>query len=52
MAVTTRAAAGADIPHLLALMREFYGEANYALDDAWATAAFAALLRDGRDGSA
>ena len=42
--VRARQAERADIPHLVALMREFYAEASYPLDDAWATGAFEHLL--------
>ena len=42
--MNVRIATGADIPHLVELMREFYGESSYPLDDAWATAAFEHLL--------
>jgi ribosomal protein S18 acetylase RimI-like enzyme len=42
--VRARRAERADIPHLVALMREFYGESSYPLDDAWAVAAFEHLL--------
>ncbi|MBA4137533.1 MAG: GNAT family N-acetyltransferase [Opitutus sp.] len=43
---TTRRATPADIPALVGLMREFYAEAAYPLDDAWAAASFAALLAE------
>jgi ribosomal protein S18 acetylase RimI-like enzyme len=43
---TVRNATAADIPLLVELMREFYAEADYALDTAWATASFSALLAD------
>ncbi len=42
--VQARPADRADIPHLVELMREFYGESSYSLDDAWAGAAFERLL--------
>ena len=42
--VIARRAERADIPHLVALMREFYAESSYPLDDAWAIAAFERLL--------
>jgi ribosomal protein S18 acetylase RimI-like enzyme len=42
--VKARRADRADIPHLVALMREFYAESSYPLDDAWATAAFEHLI--------
>jgi ribosomal protein S18 acetylase RimI-like enzyme len=41
-----RRASSADIPQLVALMREFYAEAAFSLDDEWAARAFAALIDD------
>lgn len=43
---TVRSATAADIPILVELMREFYAEAGYALDEGWAGASFLALLED------
>ena len=43
---TARDATAADIPILVELMREFYAEADYALDEGWAEASFSALLED------
>ena len=40
-----------DIPVLVDLMQEFYAEAGYSLDRRWATASFAALLKDRSRGS-
>jgi ribosomal protein S18 acetylase RimI-like enzyme len=42
--VSARQAERADIPRLVELMREFYRESSYALDETWATAAFERLL--------
>jgi GNAT superfamily N-acetyltransferase len=42
--MSARQAERADIPRLVELMREFYAESSYPLDDAWATAAFEHLL--------
>lgn len=52
MPITIHSASAADIPELVALMREFYGDANYALDEAWASSSFAALLGDSSRGAA
>lgn len=41
-----RDAAASDIPALVGLMREFYAEAGYSLDEGWAEASFSALLSD------
>lgn len=41
---SARPAETADIPHLVALMHEFYTESAVPLDHAWATRAFHALL--------
>ena len=43
--ITTRVAALADIPILVELMRDFYAEANYALDATWAAEAFSTVMR-------
>jgi GNAT superfamily N-acetyltransferase len=50
--ISARVAALTDIPALVAMMREFYAEANYALDTGWATEAFSAVLRDSSRGMA
>jgi GNAT superfamily N-acetyltransferase len=42
--MSARQAERVDIPRLVELMREFYAESSYPLDDAWATAAFEHLL--------
>ena len=41
-----RQATAADVPTLLDLMTEFYGESSYPLDRAWAAQAFGDLLKD------
>lgn len=41
-----RRATQADIPELVDLMREFYGEGGYPLDERWAATAFNVLLGD------
>jgi ribosomal protein S18 acetylase RimI-like enzyme len=46
MPVTTRSASPGDIPTLIGMMREFYAEADYALDADWAASSFGALLAD------
>ena len=46
-----RQAAFADGPQLVALMREFYAEAGFRLDEAAAAQAFAAVLADERLGA-
>lgn len=46
MTATTRVATPADIPGLIAMMREFYGEADLGLDNGWASATFSALMAD------
>lgn len=48
--ISARLAALADIPTLVGLMREFYAEANYALDATWAAEAFSAVLQDSSRG--
>ena len=48
---TVRNATAADLPTLVELMREFYAEAGYALDEEWAKASFSALLEDDALGS-
>ena len=50
--ISARVAALSDIPTLVAMMREFYAEANYALDAGWATEAFSTVLRDSSRGIA
>jgi ribosomal protein S18 acetylase RimI-like enzyme len=40
-----RQAGASDIAALVALMRDFYAEADYPLDEPWAAAGFEALLR-------
>ena len=44
--IGVRRATAADGGVLVDLMREFYGEASFPLDDAWAAGAFAHLLAD------
>jgi len=39
-----RLAVGPDVEVLVQLMREFYAESNYALDQAWAASSFRALI--------
>ena len=46
MRLTTRMASAVDVPVLVAMMGEFYAEADYALDEAWATRSFLSLLGD------
>lgn len=41
-----RIASISDIPHLVDLMRDFYAEANYALDSEWARNSFHDLLEN------
>jgi GNAT superfamily N-acetyltransferase len=50
--VHARRAGRADIPQLVALMHEFYGESAYPLEDAWATAAFEHLIGEPTLGAA
>ena len=50
MPSTIRLATLPDIPALIELMRDFYAEANYALDAVWATTAFTGLLQDANHG--
>jgi GNAT superfamily N-acetyltransferase len=45
-AVTTRPAGPGDLPCLVEMMREFYAEADYALETEWAERSFRALLGD------
>ncbi|HEX5641879.1 MAG TPA: GNAT family N-acetyltransferase [Thermoleophilia bacterium] len=45
-----RRAGRADVPELVALMRAFYAEAGFTLDEERATAGFASLLADARLG--
>jgi GNAT superfamily N-acetyltransferase len=52
MPITTLRASSVDIPALVGLMREFYGEAGHALDDDWAALSFSALLGDPARGMA
>lgn len=44
--IEARLAVVADVPALVALMREFYAESGFPLDEAWASAAFRTLLDD------
>jgi GNAT superfamily N-acetyltransferase len=46
MPLTTLRASSVDIAALVGLMREFYAEAGYSLDDDWASSSFSALLGD------
>jgi GNAT superfamily N-acetyltransferase len=46
MPTTTLRASSVDIGVLVGLMREFYAEAGFSLDDDWAAASFSALLWD------
>lgn len=50
--ITTRRAGAEDIPVLVGLMRAFYAESGFSLDDAWAAASFATLLGDDSKGTA
>ncbi|WP_138084878.1 GNAT family N-acetyltransferase [Phragmitibacter flavus] len=50
--ISTRVAVLTDIPALVAMMREFYAESNYALDARWAAEAFSVVLRDSSRGIA
>jgi GNAT superfamily N-acetyltransferase len=52
MPTTTLRASSVDIPELVGLMREFYAEADLALDDDWAASSFSALLGDPARGAA
>ncbi|HKS29631.1 MAG TPA: GNAT family N-acetyltransferase [Pyrinomonadaceae bacterium] len=52
MTTETRRATADDIPLLVELMREFYGESPYPLDEDWAAESFRALLRDDSLGAA
>jgi GNAT superfamily N-acetyltransferase len=52
MATTTLRASSVDIGALVGLMREFYAEGGYALDDEWAASSFSALLGDPSRGMA
>jgi len=45
-----RQATATDVPTLLDLMAEFYGESSYPLDRAWAAQAFGDLLKDSSRG--
>jgi GNAT superfamily N-acetyltransferase len=45
MPITTRFATFGDVQLLVGMMREFYAEANYALDVGWAATAFTTLLK-------
>ncbi len=47
-----RLAALADVTTLVALMREFYAESGFGLDETWATAAFNQLIGDPDRGAA
>jgi ribosomal protein S18 acetylase RimI-like enzyme len=44
--LTVRLATHADVPELVELMREFYAESSYPLDQAWAAQAFASLISE------
>ena len=44
--MTVRFATQADVLTLVTLMREFYAESSFPLDEGWATRAFADLLAD------
>ncbi len=46
MPLTTLRASSVDIGALVGLMREFYAEAGYSLDDDWASSSLSALLGD------
>jgi ribosomal protein S18 acetylase RimI-like enzyme len=46
-----RAAAPIDVATLVNLMREFYAESGYALDEPWAARAFVTLLADPSQGA-
>jgi GNAT superfamily N-acetyltransferase len=52
MPTTTLRASSVDIGALVGLMREFYAEAHYALDDDWAATSLSALLGDPSRGMA
>ena len=51
MPATIQRAGVADIGTLVSLMREFYAEAEYALDAEWAAGSFSALLGDAPRGA-
>ena len=51
MPILTRPASLGDVELLVEMMREFYAEANYALDAGWAATAFSTLLKDDSRGS-
>ena len=44
--IAVRQATAADVPALIDLMAEFYGESSFPLDRAWAAQAFGDLLND------
>jgi len=44
--VTVRIATHADVPALVELMREFYAESSFPLDEDWAAGAFANLIAE------
>jgi ribosomal protein S18 acetylase RimI-like enzyme len=44
-------ASRSDIPQLVALMREFYAESSFPLDEAWAGRAFESLIDEPRQGA-
>jgi GNAT superfamily N-acetyltransferase len=46
MAITTLRASSVDIGVIVGLMREFYAEAGYSLDEDWASSSLSALLGD------
>ena len=49
--VVVRLATRADIPELVELMREFYAEASFPLDEEWAGRAFADLIDESSRGA-
>jgi ribosomal protein S18 acetylase RimI-like enzyme len=50
MAISTREATNEDVSTLVEMMREFYAEAQYALDAEWAKSSFSTLLTDSSRG--
>jgi ribosomal protein S18 acetylase RimI-like enzyme len=50
MPISTREATIGDVSTLVDMMREFYAEAQYALDSEWAKSSFSALLTDSSRG--
>ena len=49
--IATRRATLDDVPLLVSLMRAFYAESAFSLDDQWATNSFRSLLDDERKGA-